>query len=243
MLINNPEDKCGDIADVIIISSIVINVVCTFMLTFQSLKQYFWLIGSLELITYLMFCIEYVLRLWTSTVQYRKPYYKAIPRFLISWDGVIGIITIVPLIVPALPKGLAALRIIRVFRILHLFKVSKATDTFDVIFNVLKAKATQLVAAICLITTLMLSASIIMYTVENPVQPTVFENAFSGLWWAFNTVLTIGYGDIYPVTVIGKLLGLAVSILGVGFVAIPTGIISAGFIEHCNRTKDDSIIR
>ena len=151
-----------------------------------------------------------------------------------SWDGLIGLFTIIPYFVPFIPKGFSALRILRVLRILHLFRVGRVADTFDVIFEVLKSKSSQLLAATSLLGVLMLSASLIMYTVENPVQPSVFENAFSGIWWVLNTVLTIGYGDIYPITIMGKLLGGIVSLLGISFVAIPTGIISAGFIEHYN---------
>ena len=84
---------------------------------------------------------------------------------------------------------------------------------------------------------LMLGSSLCMYSVENEAQPEVFSNAFSGLWWAASTVLTIGYGDIYPITTIGKILGLAIGFLGVGMVAIPTGIISAGFVDQYSRIK------
>jgi voltage-gated potassium channel Kch len=71
-----------------------------------------------------------------------------------------------------------------------------------------------------------------MYSVENEAQPDVFRNVFSGLWWSVSTILTVGYGDIYPVTLLGKCMAIVISILGVGCVAIPTGIISAGFVEQ-----------
>ena len=78
---------------------------------------------------------------------------------------------------------------------------------------------------------LMIGASLCMYSLEHEAQPEVFSNAFSGIWWAASTLLTIGYGDIYPVTIMGKTLGIIISFLGVGMVAIPTGIISAGFVD------------
>ncbi len=71
-----------------------------------------------------------------------------------------------------------------------------------------------------------------MYSIEHEAQPEVFTNAFSGIWWAINTIFTIGYGDIYPVTLLGRILAMVISFLGVGVVAIPTGIISAGFVEQ-----------
>ena len=83
----------------------------------------------------------------------------------------------------------------------------------------------------------MLSSSLCMYSLENRAQPEVFTNAFSGIWWAASTLLTVGYGDIYPVTTIGKIFGIFIAFLGVGMVAIPTGIISAGFVEQYSRLK------
>lgn len=75
------------------------------------------------------------------------------------------------------------------------------------------------------------------YSLENRAQPEVFTNAFSGIWWAASTLLTVGYGDIYPVTTIGKIFGIFIAFLGVGMVAIPTGIISAGFVDQYSRLK------
>jgi voltage-gated potassium channel len=76
-----------------------------------------------------------------------------------------------------------------------------------------------------------------MYSVEHDAQPEIFSNAFSGIWWSASTLLTVGYGDIYPVTTMGKLLGTVIAFLGVGMVAIPTGIISAGFVEQYSQFK------
>lgn len=84
---------------------------------------------------------------------------------------------------------------------------------------------------------LMVASSLVMYNLENPVQPEVFENAFSGFWWAVSTLLTVGYGDIYPVTIPGRIFGIIITFLGVGMVAIPTGILSAGFVENYTRMK------
>ena len=79
---------------------------------------------------------------------------------------------------------------------------------------------------------LMLASSLCMYSVEHDAQPEVFQNAFSGIWWSMSTLLTVGYGDIYPVTTIGRVMAICIAFLGVGAVAIPTGIIGAGFVEQ-----------
>ena len=83
----------------------------------------------------------------------------------------------------------------------------------------------------------MITASLLMYGLEHEAQPEVFSNAFSGFWWAANTLLTVGYGDMVPVTLAGKVCGVILTFLGVGMVAIPTGILSAGFVEQYTRLK------
>ena len=83
----------------------------------------------------------------------------------------------------------------------------------------------------------MTASSLCMYSLEHDAQPQVFSNAFSGIWWAVSTLLTVGYGDIYPITALGKIFGILITFLGVGMVAIPTGIISAGFVDQYSRIK------
>ena len=89
----------------------------------------------------------------------------------------------------------------------------------------------------------MLASSLCMYSVEHDAQPEVFRNAFSGVWWSMSTLLTVGYGDIYPITTLGRLMAICIAYLGVGVVAIPTGIISAGFVEQYQRKSSISNIR
>ena len=95
----------------------------------------------------------------------------------------------------------------------------------------------DMLSSVFIILILMLSSSLCMYSLENKAQPEVFTNAFSGIWWAASTLLTVGYGDIYPVTTMGKIFGIFIAFLGVGMVAIPTGIISAGFVDQYSRLK------
>jgi voltage-gated potassium channel len=87
----------------------------------------------------------------------------------------------------------------------------------------------------------MLASSLGMYSVEHDAQPEAFRNAFSGIWWSVSTLLTVGYGDIYPITVIGKLMAICIAFLGVGVVAIPTGIISAGFVEQYTKNQHSDV--
>ena len=122
-------------------------------------------------------------------------------------------------------------------RILHLFRINSRYDAFNVITEVLRDKSNALVSSIFLILILMLASSLCMYGLEHEAQPENFSNAFSGIWWSVATLLTVGYGDIYPITIGGRLMAIVISFLGVGMVAIPTGIISAGFVEYYTKIK------
>ena len=125
-------------------------------------------------------------------------------------------------------------RIIRIFR---LFRINAYYDSLNVITEVIVSKKQQLFSSVFIILMLMLASSLCMYSLEHQAQPEVFSNAFSGIWWAASTLLTVGYGDIYPVTILGKMFGIFIAFLGVGIVAIPTGIISAGFVDQYSRIK------
>lgn len=129
---------------------------------------------------------------------------------------------------------------IRIVRIFRLFRINAYYDSLSVITDVLKSKRQQLISSVFIILVLMLASSLCMYSLEHEAQPEVFTNAFSGIWWAASTLLTVGYGDIYPVTTMGKLFGIFIAFLGVGMVAIPTGIISAGFVDQYSNLKKRS---
>jgi voltage-gated potassium channel len=156
---------------------------------------------------------------------------------MFSVFGIIDLFSILPYFLLVLPSGMVAFRVLRVFRILRLFKINAQYDAFNVIMDVLKKKKEQIISSVCIVLIMMLASSLLMYSVEHEAQPNVFENAFSGVWWSVSTLLTVGYGDIYPVTTLGKIMAIVMSFLGVGLVAIPTGIISAGFVEQYTRMK------
>lgn len=110
-------------------------------------------------------------------------------------------------------------------------------DSLGVITEVISSKRQQLFSSVFILLVLMLASSLCMYSLEHDAQPEVFSTPFSGIWWSVSTLLTIGYGDIYPVTTMGKIFSIFITFLGVGMVAIPTGIISAGFVDQYTRIK------
>lgn len=227
--------------DSFIVCVILTSISVTFLRTFESLQRYSAVLNGIELGTIIIFIIEYLLRLWTSDLLYPEGgRLRAVRRFIFSFYGIVDLLTIVSYFGPLYSNGVVALRMIRVIRIMRLFRVNQSFDAFSIVAEVVVEKKKQLLSSISMIAMIMLAASLCMYGFEHDVQPDVFENAFSGIWWAMSTVLTVGYGDIYPVTVGGKLVAIIIALLGVCVVAIPTGVISAGFVEYYARLRNDT---
>ena len=228
--IGNREDFASRAFDIIIAISIVLNITSLVMSTFDEFEPYYDILSGIEAITICIFCVEYALRIWTAEYLYpdldRR---KAVLRFFVSFDGIIDLLTILPFF---FLYGFAAFRMLRVVRIFHLFRLNATYDSFNVITKVLNEKKNQILSSVFIILVLILAASLCMYSVEHTAQPDVFRNAFSGIWWSVATIFTVGYGDIYPVTLLGRIMAVVITFLGVGAVAIPTGIISAGFVEQ-----------
>ncbi|MCM1194179.1 MAG: ion transporter [Butyrivibrio sp.] len=237
--IGNRTDIPSMCFDIFIILVILANISVTFFQTFEGAAGYTGIIEAVELVTMVIFLVEYILRIWTADCLYPdKSYPAAIFKFAVSFYGVVDLLTILPYFCPFfIPSGAVAFRMLRVVRILHLFRINSRYDAFNVITEVLRDKKNALVSSIFLVLVLMLASSLCMYGLEHEAQPENFSNAFSGIWWSVSTLLTVGYGDIYPITMGGRIMAIVIAFLGVGMVAIPTGIISAGFVEYYTKIK------
>ncbi len=237
--IGKRKDVASGVFDLFIVITILLNLFITIFNTFDESALYAPTLDRLELVTIIIFTVEYALRLLTVDFLYPgKSYGMALLRFLFSFYGLVDLFTFLPYYLPVVfPAGTVAFRMFRVIRIFRLFQVSTRYDAFNVIINVLYDKRNQLISSVCLILIFMVSASLCMYSLEHDAQPEQFANAFSGIWWSVSTLLTVGYGDIYPVTAAGKVMAIIITFLGVGMVAIPTGIISAGFVEQYTKLR------
>ena len=236
-VIDEPINKFYDFLSIV---ALALNLFAAFAITFDYMEEHYkGLLLVIEAVTTFFFAIDYVLRLITSKELYPKlseP--KAALRYIFSFSGIIDMLSFVPYYLPVFfPAGSAVFKMFRIARILRLFRINSYYDQLNVITEILVSKSQQLLASVFIIIILMMASSLCMYSVEHDAQPDVFQNAFSGIWWSASTLLTVGYGDIYPVTMMGKILGILISFLGVGMVAIPTGIISAGFVEQYQKLK------
>ena len=226
--------------DILSIVALILNLFAAFAITFDYMEEHYkGLLLVIEGVTTFFFAIDYLLRVFTAKELYPKlSESRSIFKYVLSFTGIIDLLSFLPYYLPVFfPAGSAVFRMFRVARILRLFRINSYYDQLNVITEVLASKKQQLLASVFIILILMMASSLCMYSVEHDAQPDVFQNAFSGVWWSVSTLLTVGYGDIYPVTVAGKILGILISFLGVGMVAIPTGIISAGFVEQYQKLK------
>lgn len=235
------EDALSRSYDIVNMAAIIINLIVTLLFTFSEISaKYSGALSVLEIVTVIFFLIDYILRLWTAPLLFPDlTAGRAVAKYAFSFMGIIDILSFLPFFLPVFfPAGVIAFRMLRVVRIFRLFRINAYYDSLSVITEVLKSKKQQLASSVFIVLLLMLAASLCMYSVENAAQPDVFENAFSGIWWSVSTLLTVGYGDIYPITIAGRILSIIITFLGVGMVAIPTGIISAGFVEQYTKLRE-----
>jgi voltage-gated potassium channel len=184
-----------------------------------------------EIFSISIFTIEYILRLWTATIKYKdskRPYLA----FIKSGMGIIDLLSILPFF-----------RFLRLFRLLRIFKLYRYNNSMSTIGKVLNKEKDKLLSTFVIIVILLFFASSAMYYIENAAQPDKFPNIIATFWWAVATLTTVGYGDVYPITDQGKILSGIIAILGLGMVALPSGIISGGFREIIEEELTDKKVR
>ncbi len=238
--VGNDLDRASRTYDFINALAIVLNLIASIMYTFEHIREQYEIILILvEDVTVAFFGFDYILRVLTARFLYKNAdEWEAIRKYVFSFTGLVDLLSFLPYYLPIFfPAGTVAFRMIRIVRIFRLFRINAYHDSLSVITQVINGKRQQLISSVFIIVVLMLASSLCMYSLEHEAQPEVFSNAFSGIWWAASTLLTVGYGDIYPVTVLGKMFGIFIAFLGVGIVAIPTGIISAGFVDQYSNIK------
>ncbi len=231
-------DKLSIGFDTFIISLIILNVTSIVIESFSSLSPSLRTnLRIFEIISVMIFTIEYLLRIWTANLKYKdNSYFIALLKYIRSPMAIIDLLAILPFYIPALiAVDLRFLRILRLTRLLRIFKLNRYTKALAMVGRVIKSKKEELILTMFITFLLVLIASSLMYYIENDIQPGSFPNIIACFWWAIATLTTIGYGDVYPVTAWGKVLSGIIAILGIGLVALPTGIISSGFIEEISK--------
>jgi voltage-gated potassium channel len=231
--------------DWLITALIMASVVIVFASTFNLPRRSLEVLSFAEGIASVVFTIEYVLRILTADFLFPKSgKFRAVIKYVFSPMAIVDLVAILPFWLPMFfPGTMLGLRALRLVRLLRIFKLNRYFDAMKSLSEVIVLKRRELLGSMFFVCILMLISSLLMYSAEHEVQPDVFRNAFSGLWWAVATLTTVGYGDIYPVTPIGRLVGAFIAFSGLAAVAIPTGIISSGLTERiskCDKAKNIS---
>lgn len=242
MFYNYTEKKWYYLIDNYFLSILIfLNIFAVFLSTFQSLREPYWdIFWKFEVVSVIIFSIEYLLRLWVSDIKYKAGPYRSRVKYFFSFYGFVDLLAIIPFYLPLfLALDLRFLRILRLLRILRILKLGNYFKSFDLISDVFKQKKDELLVTVSITGLILLITSTLMYEIENSVQPEQFPNILGTLWWSVATLTTIGYGDVYPITALGKILASITALLGIGIIAIPTGIISSGFIEVLQRRNEN----
>ncbi len=186
-----------------------------------------YLLRAIEIFCVVVFTVEYILRIYVADSK---------PRFIFSFFGLIDLVAILPFYLSfgIDLRSLRALRFLRLFRVLKLVRYNKAMNHF---VRAIKTAKEEILLFIFITLMLIYFSAVGIYYFENQAQPEHFTSIFDSLWWAIITLTTVGYGDVYPITVGGKVFTFIILMIGLGIVAIPTGIISSALTRSVDKKE------
>jgi voltage-gated potassium channel len=234
------DDAVSRAFDVFIIALIFFNVLAVILETVESLAaRYAQFFATFEIISVAVFTVEYILRLWVCTAA-GKEIHPLIGRlrFIANPMSLIDLAAILPFYLPVMiPLDPRFLRALRLFRLFRLFKMGRYSESLQTLGNVLKSKKEEIIVTFFVISLLLVFASSVIYYVEHDAQPEAFSSIPAAMWWGVATLTTVGYGDVYPITPIGKFLGAVIALLGIGMFALPAGILASGFAEELQKKR------
>ncbi|TLN27280.1 ion transporter [bacterium] len=229
--------------DFILLVLIVLSILAVILETIQGLSlRYGRAFYVFEVFTVVVFTIEYIARLWSCTVdeRYREPFRGRV-RYASSFYGVIDALAVAPfyaaLLLPVAVMDLRFLRILRLMRFARVLKIGRYSEALNRLKSVFHAKRADLGVALFGVCVILVLASSVMYHVENPAQPEAFSSIPAAMWWGVSALTTVGYGDIQPITPLGKTLGGLIQILGIAMFALPAGILAAGYEDESRRKR------
>jgi voltage-gated potassium channel len=194
---------------------------------------------AFELVSVFIFTIEYLLRIWSAPENQDlmgDTGSKKRKAYILSFTGIIDLLAFLPYLLQLI--GLSAdMRMLRVLRLARLLKISHYTSALEDLMSAIYSERKAFLAALYLLILALFLSSSLIYVAENEVQPDVFSSIPETMWWSIVTLTTVGYGDVSPITAVGKLIGAATAMMGVCSIALLTGIIGAGFSNQMAKKK------
>jgi voltage-gated potassium channel len=238
----------SQIFDSVIMFLIVLSILSIIVESFHTTSiKYHHELYLLELSTIVVFTVEYLLRIFTADLKYKSEnlsYGQSVFRFITSSNGIVDLIAVLPFYVPFfVALDLRFIRIVKITRLLRVLKLGSLSSSIGTVSSILIEKKSELTLTLFVTFILLLVSSTIMFNLENEYQPEQFPNIIATFWWAIATLTTVGYGDVYPVTGWGRLVSGVIAVLGIGLVALPTGIISSAFIEQFSEKESETSIQ
>jgi voltage-gated potassium channel len=238
-------DRASRAFDLFIMTLIVLNVVMVICETVAWVEaRYAALLFWAEVVSVAVFTVEYVLRVWciTSDPRYRRHVFGRL-AFALTPLALVDLIAILPFYLPMLVTiDLRFVRAIRLFRLFRLFKMGRYVRSLRLLGGIIRDKKEELYIVVFVLFIMLILTSSLMYYVEHEAQPEAFSSIPASMWWGVVTLTTVGYGDMFPVTPLGKILGVVIAVLGIGMFALPAGILSSGFVEALERGKGRSTV-
>lgn len=224
------DNKLSKIFAVFIQFLIVVSVVTFSVETLPNLKpQTIAILNSIEIFCVIIFSLEYIARIYVADNK---------PRFIFSFFGLIDLFAILPFYL-SFGVDLRSLRILRMFRLFRLLKLVRYNKAMRHFTKAMLLAKEQIILFMGVTLVLIYFAAIGIYYFENEAQPEHFSSIFDSLWWSIVTLTTVGYGDVYPITVGGRIFTFIILLIGLGIVAIPTGIISSSLTKVIEPNNDD----
>ena len=233
----NSNDKVSFYTDIFLITLIIFNIIAVLLETVDSIySKYVLEFLIFERFSTAVFLVEYILRVWVCVEEKIKSN-KLITRlkYASTWPAIIDLLAVLSGLLPMIFE--VDLRILRALRMLRLLKFSRYFKVMNLLLGVLREEKQSFLAAMFLLTIAMLIASTGIYIFEKDAQPDKFSSIPEAMWWAIATLTTIGYGDVTPVTGMGKFFGAIIAIIGIGVVALPSGILASGFTDQLKRRQ------
>lgn len=238
------DDPTAIVVHLLLALIILINTVVIILYTEQDIAEEYGHIFTLIInICLVIFFCEYVLRMWSCT-NTKSPVHMVTDRIRYGMHVflIIDLISIMPLFLPFLaPQNVALIRFVRLLSIFKLGRFTRYSDSLIQLVRVIRKKREIFVIMLFFLVFVLLFSATIMYMVEYEAQPHAFSSIPAALWWAVMTVTTVGYGDIIPITPVGRMIGGFVTICGVLILALPSAIMATGFIEERYRHQKHAL--
>lgn len=231
----------GKVFQYVVMFFIMGSIASVIFSSFESSKPYTFGLFGFTYLASIVFTIEYVLRILSAPLSHPKlSEHKARLRYLFSFYGFVDFVAVLPFLLVYLYWDTEVAHLLILPYIFIVFKLIRYSKSFQLIGSVLYAVKDELITAYTACGILVCFSAILMYYIERSAQPEAFSNIGDGLWWAVVAFTTVGYGDIYPITPLGKILSSVISLIGIAMIALPTGIVSSAFMSVMQKKKKNT---